>query len=79
MKTGLISLSLLCAGTLTGCDGGAKSIQWYNDHENERDAKMQECVKKSNPRGTEDCRNAIDAYVHGGQSIKKNSGPDKTW
>ncbi|MCG8709413.1 EexN family lipoprotein [Brenneria sp. 4F2] len=77
MKTRLVSLGLLAAMLLTGCDGGAKSIQWYMDHEKERDAKMQECIKESNPRGTEDCRNAIDASVHGGNAIQKS--PNKSW
>lgn len=35
-----------------------------------------ECRKPSDPRGTEDCRNAIDATVHGGSFTKS---PDKTW
>ncbi|KKW49826.1 hypothetical protein XB02_15715 [Pantoea ananatis] len=76
MKTGLISMSLMAAILLTGCDEGAKSEEWYKAHENERKAKYEECRKESNPRATEDCRNAIDAGVHGGQFTKS---PEKGW
>ncbi|WP_394550018.1 EexN family lipoprotein [Pantoea sp. SGAir0183] len=76
MKTGLISMSLLAAILLTGCDEGAKSEEWYKAHDNERKAKYEECRKDSNPRATEDCRNAIDAGVHGGQFTKS---PEKGW
>lgn len=64
METGQVSLSLLAAVLLTGCDTGAQSLVWYKAHDKERDAKVEECKKVSNPRGTEDCRNAIDASVH---------------
>jgi len=76
MKTGLISLSLLAAILLTGCDEHAKSEEWYKAHDKERRAKYEECRKESNPRGTEDCRNAIDATVHGGHFTKS---PYKVW
>jgi len=77
MKTGLISLSLVAAVLLTGCDAGAKSIEWYKAHDNERNAKYEQCRNASDPRGTEDCRNAIDATVHGGSFTK--SSPNKSW
>lgn len=77
MKTGLLSLSLVAAVLLTGCDAGAKSIEWYKAHDNERNAKYEQCRKASDPRGTEDCRNAIDATVHGGSFTK--SSPNKSW
>ncbi|HIB5911796.1 TPA: EexN family lipoprotein [Klebsiella pneumoniae] len=76
MKTGLMSLSLLAAILLTGCDEGAKSEEWYKAHDTERRAKYEECRKESSPRGTEDCRNAIDATVHGGHFTKS---PHKVW
>ena len=79
MKTGLLSLVLLATTLLTGCDAGEKSIDWYKAHDAERKAKYKECTKASDPRGTEDCRNAIDAIdatVHGGSFTKS---PDKSW
>ncbi len=36
----------------------------------ERTQKYNECAKLSDPRDTEDCRNAIDATVHGGSFTK---------
>lgn len=77
MKTGLLSLSLMAGVLLTGCDAGAKSIEWYKAHDKERNAKYEQCRKASDPRGTEDCRNAIDATVHGGSFTK--SGSNKSW
>lgn len=76
MKTGFVSLSLLAAVLLTGCDAGAQSIEWYLAHDKERDAKVEECKKASDPRGTEDCRNAIDASFRGGHYTKS---PNKGW
>lgn len=61
-----VGLTLLTATTLTGCDSSAKSIDWYKSHDSERAKKFDECRKLSNPRGTEDCRNAIDATATGG-------------
>lgn len=75
MKTGLISLGLL-ATLLTGCDAGAKSMDWYKAHDAERKAKYEECRKASDPRATEDCRNAIDAIVLGGSFTKSSN---KSW
>lgn len=76
MKTGLISLGLL-ATLLTGCDGGAKSMDWYKAHNAERKAKYEECTKASDPRGTEDCRNAIDASVRADGNITESK--PKEW
>lgn len=76
MKTGLISLSLLSTLLLTGCDAGAQSLEWYKAHDKERNTKVEECKKSSDPRGTEDCRNAIDATVLGGSFTKS---PAKSW
>nr|WP_318375274.1 EexN family lipoprotein [Enterobacter sp.] len=77
MKMGLVSLSLMTSVLLTGCDAGAKSLEWYKAHDKERTAKFEECRKSSDPRGTEDCRNAIDATVHRGSFTK--SRPYKSW
>ncbi|MGX9242712.1 EexN family lipoprotein [Pantoea dispersa] len=76
MKTGLILLGLLTSILLTGCDEGAKSEEWYKAHNKERKSKYEECRKEPNPRGTEDCRNAIDADIHAGQFTKS---PEKGW
>ncbi|MCL9649199.1 EexN family lipoprotein [Pantoea agglomerans] len=76
MKAGLLSLSWLATTLLTGCDAGAKSIDWYKAHDAERKAKYEECTKASDPRDTEDCRNAIDATVHDGSCTKS---PNKSW
>lgn len=69
MKAGLLSMGLLAATLLTGCDVAAQSLEWYKTHDKERNAKVEECKKASNPRGTEDCRNAIDASVRAGGNI----------
>jgi len=66
MRNGILSLGLAATVMLTGCDAGAQSQEWYKAHDKERNAKVEECKKASDPRGTEDCRNAIDADVHGG-------------
>jgi len=76
MKTGLISLGLL-ATLLTGCDAGAQSLEWYKAHDKERNAKIEECKKASDPRGTEDCRNAIDASVRADGNITESK--PKEW
>ncbi|EEJ3293212.1 EexN family lipoprotein [Salmonella enterica subsp. diarizonae] len=66
MKAGLFSMGLLAATLLTGCDAGVQSLEWYKAHDKERNAKVEECKKASDPRGTEDCWNAIDASVRTG-------------
>jgi len=76
MKTGMVSLSLLAAVLLTGCDTSAPSLEWYKAHDKERNAKVEECKKASDPRGTEDCRNAIDASFRSGSYTQS---PDKSW
>lgn len=76
MKAGFIVPGLLAAFLITGCDAGAQSIEWYKAHDKEREAKFEECKKLSDPRGTEDCRNAIDATVRGGSFTKS---PNKSW
>lgn len=59
-------MGLLAATLLTGCDAGVQSLEWYKAHDKERNAKVEECKKASDPRGTEDCWNAIDASVRTG-------------
>ena len=76
MKTGLLSLGLLAATLLPVCNAGAQSLEWYKAHDNERNAKVEECKKASNPRGTEECRNAIDASFRSGAYTY---GPNKSW
>jgi hypothetical protein len=76
MKTGLISLGLL-ATLLTGCDAGAQSLEWYKAHDKERNAKVEECKKASDPRRSEDCRNAIDASVRADGNITESK--PKEW
>lgn len=76
MKKALFSLGLMAAILLTGCDEKAQSLEWYKAHDKERDAKVEECKKASDPRGTEDCRNAIDASFRSGSYTKS---PNKSW
>ncbi|MGJ8713295.1 EexN family lipoprotein, partial [Pantoea agglomerans] len=71
-----LSLGLLATTLLTGCDAGAKSMDWYKEHDVECKAQYEECTKASDPRGIEDCRNAIDSTVHGGSFTKS---PNKSW
>lgn len=78
MKTGLLLLVLMTTTTmLTGCDTGAQSLEWYEAHDKERNTKVEECKKASDPRGTQDCRNAIDASVRAGSNITHNK--PKAW
>lgn len=76
MKTLLFPLALLSASLLTGCNADAQSLEWYKAHDKERNEKVEECKKASDPRGTEDCRNAIDASVRSGSFTKS---PEKSW
>ncbi|ORM60944.1 hypothetical protein PRCB_17835 [Pantoea rodasii] len=62
MKSGALFSLLVMSVLITGCnDEDTKSIDWYKSHEQERQAKTVLCKKASEPRTTEDCRNAIDA------------------
>jgi len=54
MKAGLISLALLASRSLTVCDDGAQSLECYKAHDNDRNVKVEECKKASDPRGTGD-------------------------
>ena len=76
MKTGLISLGLL-ATLLAGCDADTQTPEWYKAHDKERNAKVEECKKASDPRGTEDCRNAIDASFRADGNITESK--PKEW
>lgn len=78
MKAGLFSMGLLAAVLLSGCDEGAQSLSWYKAHDKERNTKVEECKKTSNPRGTEDCRNAIDASVRADGNIKHSKPQEWT-
>ncbi|PQK82907.1 EexN family lipoprotein [Pantoea ananatis] len=77
MKKGLLSLGLLSAVVLTDCDARAESLEWYKTHDKERDTKVEECKKTSTPRGSEDCRNAIDASLTTESNIIRPK--PKTW
>ena len=78
MKTRLLPLGLLATVLLTtGYDATAsQNLEWFKTHDKERQAKIEECKKKTEPRGTEDCRNAIDASFASG-TFTKSSG--RTW
>lgn len=77
MKRKLIVTSgLFTALLLVGCDEETHSIEWYKQHDTERQAMYDKCVKETTPRGTENCRNAIDAVVHGGNII---TSKPKSW
>lgn len=76
MKIGLLSLGLLSISLLAACEAGAQSLEWYKAHDKERNAKVEECKKASEPRGTEDCRSAIDASFRSGSYTKS---PDRSW
>lgn len=77
MKTGLLSLGLIASSLLIGCDAEAQSMEWYKTHDQERDTKVEACKKAPDPRGTEDCRNAIDASVRADSNITRSK--PKTW
>jgi len=76
MRTGILSLGVLVATLLAGFDANAQSLEWYKANDKERNAKVEECKKASDPRGTEDCRNAIDASFRNGSYTKS---PNKSW
>lgn len=76
MKKGLLSLGLLASILIIGFDANAQSLEWYKAHDKERDAKVEECRKAKDPRGTEDCRNARDTSFRSGSYTH---GPNKSW
>ena len=76
MKKGLLSFGMLASMLVTACNADAQSQEWYKAHDKERNAKVEECRKASDPRGTEDCRNAIDASFRSGSYTH---GPNKSW
>lgn len=73
MKAELLVSGLLAAALLTGYNADAKSLDWSKTHDKERSVKYEECRKSSGPRGTKDCRYAMDATVHGGSFTKTGS------
>lgn len=77
LKTGLILLGLL-ATLLIGCDAGAQSLEWYKAHDKERNAKVEKCKKASDPRDTEDCRNAIDVSIRADGNITESKPEELT-
>ncbi len=49
MKTGLLLLGLLATALLTSCDAGLQSLEWYQTHDKELHAKVEECKKVASP------------------------------
>lgn len=65
-KIRLLTSGLVITLFLAGCGEETHSIEWYKEHDVERQTMYDKCIKEPNPRGTENCRNAIDANVHSG-------------
>jgi hypothetical protein len=63
MKNELSASIIMSVIFLAGCndDESTKSIDWYKSNNQERLDKTTLCKKSTQPRATEDCRNAIDA------------------
>ena len=76
MKKGLLPLGLLVSILVTDFDANAQSLKWYKEHDKERNEKVEECRKASDPRDTEDSRNAINASFRSGSYTH---GPNKSW
>ncbi|NMP26233.1 EexN family lipoprotein [Rahnella sp. SAP-1] len=72
MKTGILPLGLLATVLLTTCgaDAASQNFEWFKTHDKERQAKIEECKKATDPRGNEDCRNTIDASFASGTFTK---------
>lgn len=77
MKTGLLSKVILLATMFISGYVNAQSLKWYKQHDRERGDKILECKKASDPRSSEDCRNAIDASVRTEGNIIRSKS--KAW
>lgn len=60
---------------LTGCDS-EHSVDWYKEHNSEREAKITECRNDAAERAKPDCQNAIQAEQDLKVLGKKKSSDD---
>lgn len=70
---------LAIAFTFTGCGQDVKTVEYYKEHTDERDAKISECL--NNPgtaQGDAGCINAATAERHSTDGIKTNKSGGKT-
>ncbi|WP_432422186.1 EexN family lipoprotein [Robbsia betulipollinis] len=74
-------LNFICVGTaltlLFSCGKSPESIEWYRQHEAERNATLATCKKVANRADwNQDCRNAIDAEASSGTFTRS---PEMKW
>ncbi len=63
--------------SFTGCGEDVKTVEYYKEHPDERDAKISECL--NNPGQANDdanCANAGSAKLHSGIPIEPGKAPD---
>lgn len=62
-----------------GCGDDVKTVEYYNEHTDERDAKITECL--NNPgqaKGDPNCVNATTAKMHSGKGFDPSVAPSGT-
>lgn len=76
MKTFIFSLFIVLL--LSGCDRQAKSVQYFKEHNDERKAKIKECLEDaSKHQDDEECKNATRAQIYfGGIDVNVSAAPD---
>ncbi|MDD4883057.1 EexN family lipoprotein [Sulfuricurvum sp.] len=70
---------IFLAIAFTGCGQDVKTVEYYKEHTDERDAKISECL--NNPgtaQGDAGCINAATAERHSTDGIKTNKSGGKT-
>lgn len=63
--------------SFAGCGEETKTVEYYNKHTDERDAKISECM--NNPgghKGDANCVNAAQAKLHSGIPVEPGKSPD---
>lgn len=68
---------IFLAIVFTGCGEDVKTVEYYQEHTAERDAKISECL--NNPGQAKDdpnCANAGSAKLHSGIAIEPGKAPD---
>ena len=75
---------LSAVGTLCVLDGCSQpepehqTVSWYQDHDNERGAKITWCADDASRQATVDCRNAVAAMARGRRD-GKHFEPKMDW
>lgn len=72
--SGVIAALIL---SFAGCGDGVKTVEYYNSHVEERDAKISECMNDpGGHKGDANCVNAAQAKLHSGVPVEPGKSPD---